>query len=136
MFRFCSGISYSSAFSPIIFSLPIILTVSLRKVRSRLGELAHLTEPAHLPMNSPLKGTGTEKRGGEIEILKKKRSKLGQGVGALKEGNGIPLGTMTNLNILVCLCFYMLFMLRASASFKGRDFQNFCEGGRTLYGGT
>ena len=105
-------------------------------MRSRLGKLAHLTEPAHLPMNSALKGARTEKRGGEIEILKKKRSKLYQGVGALKEGNGIPLGTMPNLNILVCVWFYTLFMLHASAAFKGRDFQNFCEGGRTLYGRT
>ena len=30
---------------------------------------------------------------------------------------------------------YMLFMLLASAAFKGEDIQNFGEGGRTLYGG-
>ena len=36
-----------------------------------------------------LKGGGTEKRGGETDILK--RGKLGQGVGALKRGNWNPL---------------------------------------------
>ena len=42
-----------------------------------------------------LKCGGTEKRGGEAD-LKKRRGKLGQGVGALKRrGAGTPLRTMT-----------------------------------------
>ena len=41
-----------------------------------------------------LKWGGTKKRGGETKILKRD-GKLGQGVGALKRGDGTPLGTMT-----------------------------------------
>ena len=44
------------------------------------------------------RGGGTEKRGGEIKILKR-GVKLGQGVGALKRGTGTPLRTMTSFSI-------------------------------------
>ena len=40
--------------------------------------------------NCTIKGSGTEKRGGETKILKR-GGKLSQGVGALKRGTGIPL---------------------------------------------
>ena len=39
------------------------------------------------------KGDGTETRGGETKILKR-WGKLGQGLGALKRGAGIPLQIM------------------------------------------
>ena len=64
-------------------------------------------------MKSSLKGGGTEKREGKKEILKKKGGKLDQGVGALKRGTGIPLGTMPNLNTLHKLCMY-LYVVHAS----------------------
>ena len=58
-----SEISPRWAGSLLIWTYYIFIRVSLRKVRSHF-------EPAHLHMNSPLKGGGAEIRGGEIEILK------------------------------------------------------------------
>ena len=39
-------------------------------------------------VKNTLKGGGTEKRGGEPKILKRRGDKLGQGVGALKRVGG------------------------------------------------
>ena len=49
-----SEISPRRAGSLLILTHYIFIRVSLRKVRSHLGELARLSEPAHLHMNSPL----------------------------------------------------------------------------------
>ena len=49
-----SEISPRRAGSLLIWTHYIFIRVSLRKVRSHLGEKARLTEPAHLHMNSPL----------------------------------------------------------------------------------
>ena len=55
-----SEISPRQAASLLIWTHYIFIRVSLRKVRSHLGELACLTEPAHLYMNSPLESSWIE----------------------------------------------------------------------------
>ena len=49
-----SEISPRRAGSLLLLTHYIFIRVSLRKVRSHLGELARLSEPAHLHLNSPL----------------------------------------------------------------------------------
>ena len=62
---------------------------------------------------------------------------MGQMLGTLKkEGTGTPSKTKQHLNRLHKLYMhYMLFMLHASAAFKGRDIQNFWKAGEFYMGG-
>ena len=67
-------------------------------------------------VQNTLKGSGTEKRGGETKISKR-GSKLGQGVGALKGGGaGTPLQTPlwsvrpTMKRISICVFYMTIFV--------------------------
>ena len=71
---------------------------------------------------------GTEKTGGETDF--KKGRQTGSKAGCLKKKGGLDSRTMQHLNRL-----YKLYMLHASAAFKGGDIQNFWEGGKPYMGG-
>ena len=81
-------------------------------------------------VSNTLKGGGTEKRGGEKDF--KKGGQAGSTDGCLKEGGpGTLSQTMLHLNRLHKL-HMLLYVIHASAAFKGGDIQSFGEGRRTF----
>ena len=77
-----------------------------------------------------LKEGGSEKAEGEIKILKR-RGQAGSRTGCLKKGGLEPPHDLSYIwtDFISFTCFNTLFMLHASATFKGGDIWNFWEGG-------